>query len=220
MYLKKTRPPEPAIHTIGHSNHTLGDFLQILQRNGIQELVDVRSTPFSRHVPHFNRPGLGDPLADAGIAYRFMGDTLGGRPACPEYYDEAGRVQHHLMAGDPAFQEALREIVDRCENWSIALMCTEADPLACHRTLLVARAIRQAGASVYHIMRDGQREDHDETLTRLMSQWGMPRGDQQDLRREQVIDQAVLKQAGKVGYRKVGYRKPASAPRQARMAYA
>ena len=208
MYLKKTRLPERVIHTIGHSNHPLGTFLEMLRRNGIRELVDVRSTPFSRHVPHFNRQNLEEPLEEAGIAYRFMGEALGGRPANPEYYDEAGSVQYHLMANDPAFREAVREMVDRCQDWSIALMCTEADPLACHRTLLVAQAVRQATAAVHHIMRDGQRENHDETLTRLMSQWGMPRGDQQDLPREQVIGQAIRLQARKVGYKRSGSTSP------------
>ena len=202
MYRPARKPPEQLIHTIGHSNHSLGTFLEMLQKHGIREVVDVRSTPFSRHVPHFNRERLETPLEEAGIAYRFMGETLGGRPQDACCYDEHGIVQYEIMAEDAGFQESISQIADQSRDWSLALMCTEADPMACHRTLLVAHAMRKTGTSVYHILRDGQREDHDETITRLLSLWGMPLGEQEDMKREQVIEQALRQQARKVGYRK------------------
>ena len=80
-------PNTPAVYTIGHSNHSEQHFLDLLTKHGIQVLADVRSQPFSKYTPHFNREYLQGTLRDCRMKYLFMGDQLGGRPEGDEFYD-------------------------------------------------------------------------------------------------------------------------------------
>ena len=209
MYRPTQKNNRKTITTIGHSNHPLSEFMRLLKMNRIQEVVDVRSTPFSRHVPHFSRDHLAGTLEQAGVAYTFMGDTLGGRPSDPEYYDQEGRVQYHLAAQSPDFQEAIDELAGRAGNWETALMCTEGDPLRCHRTLMVAHNLEKAGAQVVHILPDGKREDHDMTISRLLEKWPQRTSPTSRLNRKELVEWALRQQNRAVGYAKP---KPRPAP--------
>src|SRR5437763_16551728 len=79
-------PPAARLYTVGHSNHPCERFMQLLRAAGVTTVADVRSSPFSRRLPHFNRPGLERALRPLGIAYSFLGDLLGGRPEQPDVY--------------------------------------------------------------------------------------------------------------------------------------
>ena len=137
--------PRSPVFAIGHSNHPAEAFLGLLLRHGIEEVVDVRSSPHSRYNPQFNRKTLQAALAEAGVGYVFMGAELGGRPADPSCYDGEGRVQYDRLAGTDAFNEGIRRVIRRADECRIALMCSEKEPLACHRTLLIARVFDGAG---------------------------------------------------------------------------
>ncbi len=202
MYRPLQKQNQKTITTIGHSNHPLSHFMKLLKMNQIQEIVDVRSTPFSRHVPHFSRENLATALEETGIAYTFMGDTLGGRPSGPEYYNQEGRVQYHLAAQNTEFQSALNELAGRAGNWEIALMCTEGEPLKCHRTLMVAQNLVKAGVQVVHILPDGKRDDHGMTISRLLAQWPQRTSPTSRMNRDELVEWALRQQNQKVGYAK------------------
>ena len=199
MYRAVRRTPMPTIKTIGHSNQTLGEFLGALAKHQVRELVDVRSRPFSRFVPHFNRENLAGALLQAGIAYTFAGDTLGGRPQNLGCYDEAGRVQYHIAAQDPGFQQAIQDLAQRAENWEIAVMCTERDPAKCHRTLMVAHELEKQGAQVAHILQNGTQQEHHETISTLMARW-RPTAPPEVLQcRKLLVEHILRKQCQEVG---------------------
>lgn len=90
--------PLPALWTIGHSNHPLEVFLDLLNRHGIELVADVRSSPYSRYASQFNREPLQAAIRDQGIKYRYYGDRLGGRVDDPSCYDEAGHVLYGRIA--------------------------------------------------------------------------------------------------------------------------
>lgn len=164
------------IHTIGHSRHTISRFVRLLQRHRIDAVADVRSTPFSRRHPQFNRDSLSAVLRRNGIRYVFLGRELGARsddPAC--YLD--GQVQYRLLSTTRGFQSGLKRIRQGSTKWRIALMCAERDPLDCHRTILVARHLAEHGVRVAHILADGSVEPHEATMKRLWLQLGMERED-------------------------------------------
>ncbi len=147
---------DPAlIHTIGHSNLTLAQFLERLQAAGIETVVDVRSQPISRYTPHFNRPELSAALREAGIRYAFMGDTLGGRPESPRYYDDGGHVRYDLWSASAAFQDGIEKLERAAARYRLTLLCSEADPAACHRHLLIARVLLNRGWSAARIRHIG-----------------------------------------------------------------
>jgi uncharacterized protein (DUF488 family) len=155
------------IYTIGHSNHSARRFIDLLQGAGIECLADVRSTPFSRRNPQFSQKALAASLKDAGIEYWFLGDALGARPKDPDCY-EGGKVSYARIAATPAFQEAINTLIEDSHAKRIALMCAEKEPLECHRTILVGRALVQRGTALQHILADGRIEPHGETEQRLL----------------------------------------------------
>lgn len=163
--------------TIGHSNHAADVFLRLLGAHAVTVLVDVRSAPYSRFHPQFNRAALATTLAAADIEYVYLGGALGGRPADPGLYED-GRVRYERVARTAVFRDAVEQVAERAGRDSLALMCAEREPLACHRTLLVAPALEERGATVAHILADGALETHGDTMDRLLAKHGLaPAGD-------------------------------------------
>lgn len=148
------------IFSIGHSNHSLDRFIELLKLHSIAAVLDTRSYPVSRFAPHFNRPVLEKALPRHAIRYVFRGDELGGRPRGEEYYDEEGHVLYSRVAEARFFLDAIDRLdrgVRRKER-RIALLCSEENPEHCHRRLLVGRVLEDRGVHMIHIRGDGQLE--------------------------------------------------------------
>jgi len=144
------------IHTVGHSDHTAEDFVDLLRRHGITLVVDVRSQPYSRWAHQFNRETLARDLQDAGIAYRFMGDALGGRPVNPTLYDpDQERPDYQRLEQTPAYQAGIDQLLDLARAERVAVMCSEGDHRRCHRHLLITQTLLGRGVRVLHIQPDG-----------------------------------------------------------------
>lgn len=193
--MSKTRHP---ILTIGHSTHSIPEFIALLRQHGIDVVVDVRSSPYSRFNPQFNRETLESNLKIQGIRYLFLGRELGARSEDPSCY-ENGRVKYERLAKTPLFQNGIDRVVRGTENYHIALMCAEKEPLECHRTLLVARALAALGLAVQHVLPDGSLESHEAAMERLLDLMKMPR---QDLfySKGELIAEALVKQEERVAY--------------------
>ena len=146
----------PGIWTVGHSNHAIEPFLSLLSDNEIQFLVDVRSFPYSRFAPHFNRKALEPVLEAIGVRYLFAGQELGGRPSRAEHYDADGHALYGEMALEPGFQRMVDRLVDGAREHRIALMCSEGQPRECHRRLLVGKVLAERGIELHHILPDGE----------------------------------------------------------------
>ncbi len=146
------------VYSVGHSNHELAPFLALLQQAGITAIADVRSSPFSRRLPHFNGPQLGPLLRQAGIEYVFLGDLLGGRPSDEEMYDEVegeAIVNYERTRATGAFARGLDRLQRGVENYVVAMMCGEEDPLDCHRGLMITPALKERGLEPFHLRRAG-----------------------------------------------------------------
>ena len=164
------------LYTIGHSVHSLDRFLELLRVHGVSAIGDVRSQPYSRRSPHFNQEALCAELERDGIAYVFLGDVLGGRAADPRCYDH-GRVDYQRVAATPGFRQGLERLTKGIEQFRVALLCAEQDPLSCHRTILVCRNMRTPDLSILHILNDGRVEPHDATELRLLQMVGLSQDD-------------------------------------------
>jgi uncharacterized protein (DUF488 family) len=174
------------IYTIGHSNHPIEKFLGLLSQHGITAIADVRSTPFSRRNPQFNSNKLAASLHAQGIAHVFLGKELGARSEDPCCYED-GRVQYRRLAQTDLFKQGLERVIAGAERYRLALMCAEKEPLDCHRTLLVSRALELQGAAVTHILADGQLEPNDQTMARLVASTRLASLDAACAAREQKI---------------------------------
>jgi uncharacterized protein (DUF488 family) len=187
------------IYTIGHSKHPIDPFVALLQRHGIDALADVRSTPYSRFNPQFNKEKLQSALAAAGIRYVFLGEELGARTKDPSCYDEDGRVSYTKLARTDLFRRGIERLLTGMQQHRIAIMCAERDPLACHRTILVSRELERTGVPVTHILHDGSLEPHTQLMTRLATELNLVGT---DLFRtpDELIEDAYEKQASRIAY--------------------
>ena len=161
------------VFTIGHSNHEWRDFLRLLHGAGVTAIADVRSAPVSRW-PYFSRDALRETLPDAGIEYLYFGQELGARRNERECY-EGDVAVYEKVATLPKFQQGLTRLIDLAATQRVCLMCAEKEPLDCHRTVLVSRALIRQGATVRHILADGTLEDHAVTERRLKKLMGVER---------------------------------------------
>lgn len=164
------------IFTIGHSNHSLVAFLDLLVRHGITAVADVRSQPFSRRHPHFNRAELEPTLRERGIVYIFLGEQLGGRPGQPSLYDADRRVDYQRVRAQDFFQRGLERLEKARQTYTIALLCSEENPLACHRGLMIAPALAERGALSVHVRGDGTLETMSQLERRLLDETGVGSG--------------------------------------------
>lgn len=157
-----------SILTIGHSTQTREAFLGLLRKHEVTAIADVRSVPFSRAAPLYNRNAVRDWLKEAGVAYVFLGRELGARPEDPGCYAD-GRVDYRRLAETDFFREGIRRIVDGTQRHVIAIMCAEREPVRCHRSILIARELEHLGLPVSHILPNGGIERHAEMMARLVA---------------------------------------------------
>ena len=164
---KETPVSACRIFTVGHSNHSPEDFLELLTRHGVEVVVDVRSSPYVRYSTHFNREPLEKYLRGRGLKYLFLGDILGGRPEGEEFYDSQGCVLYGRLAESGPFSAGIERLLRGVKVSRIALVCSEEDPSECHRRLLLGRVLRQRGVEVMHIRGDGRLQSERELADEL-----------------------------------------------------
>lgn len=143
------------LFTIGHSNIGTEEFLELLGRHNVEVLVDVRTAPYSRYCPQFNRPELEQAIEAAGLRYRFAGQALGGKPAEEHLRGEDGKPDYHKIEASDLYQDGLDQLLALAAEHCVAIMCSEAQPEHCHREKLIARSLRARGVEVAHILPDG-----------------------------------------------------------------
>lgn len=189
---------ERRVYTIGHSNHEFAKLLALLRLHDVTAVGDVRSAPYSKRYPQFSREPLEKALREAGIAYVYLGKELGARSDDPACY-EKGSVKYDRLAKTALFQSGLDRVERGLEQFTLALLCAEKEPLHCHRTLLVARNVEARRIRVEHILEDGTVEPHTDTVSRLLRLLHEP---ETDLFRshEQIVSEAYAKWGDKIAY--------------------
>lgn len=186
------------LFSIGYSGFSITEFVEVLHENQINAVADVRSVPFSKFKPEFNRDTLKSYLKEQQIQYVFLGDYCGARIDEPECYSN-GKVDFNLVAKHPRFLKGIDRIEKGLKKYAIALMCAEKDPIKCHRMILVCRELRKKPFDIYHIISAKNVQSNNDAENRLMKAYNY---DQSELFRDegqQLID-AYNKQADKIAY--------------------
>ncbi len=186
------------LFTIGHSTHPIDEFIGLLKKHGITAVGDVRSDPYSRYNPQFNRENLQPELKRNSIAYVFLGKELGPRSDDPGCYED-GKVSYRRLARTALFQEGLNRVRQGMASYRIALMCSEKDPVSCHRTILVCRHLRSDGIQIRHILEDGSIEENDALIKRLMELLKLPEKDMFTTT-EEMMERAYDIQGDKIAF--------------------
>jgi uncharacterized protein (DUF488 family) len=185
------------LYTIGHSNHTTEDFIGLLKQHGITCVADVRSAPYSRYCPQFNKGALAAALQTVGITYIFLGKELGARPNDSFCYED-GYVNFQRLAERDEFKRGMEHLLADISRYQIALMCAEKDPLQCHRMILISRHLKKHKVQIKHILADGNIEEHTEAEHRLV---GMLKAEPALFESTETIEQAYDHQAKKICHR-------------------
>jgi uncharacterized protein (DUF488 family) len=155
------------IHSLGHSTHPIEVFIELLKQRGIEVLADVRSVPMSRFNPQFRQKELRATLEKEGLSYVWLGEALGGKPYLP--YAERTRME--------LFQAGLNTLKNLAADKRACIMCAEKEPLNCHRTLLISRALAEQNIPVMHILADGSLKPHAEIEADLPDWVGLGEGE-------------------------------------------
>jgi len=157
----------PKLYTLGHGNHSLDHLIYLLEENGVMTLVDVRTAPYSRFNPQFNKESLEAALPPRDIQYVFAGKYLGGRPSDPALYksrslpgegaDYLHEVDYPAMMKRDGFQRAIQRLLELADEQTAAILCSEEDPAECHRHHLIAKYVmaNHPEFNVRHIRGDG-----------------------------------------------------------------
>lgn len=129
------------IYSIGHGHKTIEEFIAEIKSFDIQYLIDVRTSPYSKWAPQFNKETIKEWLPK-DIKYTYFGDSIGGKPQNNACYDKDGYLDYQKMAEIPTFQAGLNRLVDaNNQHLIVAIMCTESDPSQCHRSKLIGREL-------------------------------------------------------------------------------
>jgi len=192
------------LFTIGHSNHSLDHFLELLVAYRVSAMADVRSSPYSTYSPQFNKDVLESALRNADIDYVFLGSELGAHRSEDSCYID-GQVKYDLIAELPAFRRGIERVLEGVEHYLVALMCSESDPIACHRTILVCRELKRIcpDLQITHILGDGTEERQELSEKRLVNLHKLQPelfGDLTSM--SGLIDKAYDLQAEKITYKK------------------
>jgi uncharacterized protein (DUF488 family) len=157
------------LFTIGHSNHSFDHFLELLAAYRVSAVADVRSSPYSKYSPQFSKDMLERALRNANIDYVFLCGELGARRSEGSCYVD-GQAKYDRVAQLPAFRRGIERVIEEIERYIVALMCSESDPITCHRTILVCRELKKIcpDLQITHILGDGTEESQDTSEKRLV----------------------------------------------------
>lgn len=160
------------IYTIGHSTHPADEFTRLLETHNINTVCDVRSSPYSAYNPQYNRELLRKSLETNGYEYMYLGDKLGPRSDDPDCYVD-DKVSYEKLALTNIFKKGIDEVKELASKKNIVLMCSEKDPVACHRMILISRHLKN-DCDIFHILDDGSLEKNADAEKRLLRLLKMP----------------------------------------------
>ena len=204
------------LYTIGHSNLNIDEFIELLHKYQITALADVRSHPYSRYLPHFNKNYLQKVCKNSHINYVFLGEELGARTKDQKCYIN-GKAVYEKIAATELFKQGIKRIIKGSKNYTIALMCAEKDPITCHRAILICQHLRKYDLEIKHILSNGTIESHQDLEDRLLSIYGFNKSGSQAIQLslfdaitsdknnnisspEDYLQEAYLKQGNKIAY--------------------
>lgn len=159
-----------SLYTIGHSTHSIEYFIEMLLDHQVNCVVDVRSLPASRFNPQYNKKALARSLEDHGIMYLHMPDEFGARLTDRRLLDENGKVDFAKVRRSKKFLGGIEAISKRIwDGDTVALMCSEADPLTCHRFAMISPALKHF--EILHILKDKTTITQEDLEVRLIQQY-------------------------------------------------
>lgn len=162
------------IYSIGHGNRSIEEFISLLMKYKIQYLIDVRTNPFSKFNPNFNREVLPKFCKENNISYVFMGDGLGGKPKDRTCYDNEGHVVYRKIREKDFFNKSANRLITAYQkNLKVACMCSEINPCDCHRSKLIGEYLTDNDIEMLHINKKGDLITQSEVINEITQGYEM-----------------------------------------------
>ncbi|WP_288221743.1 DUF488 family protein [uncultured Clostridium sp.] len=160
------------IYTIGHSNYSMEKLIQMLRYYNIDTVVDIRGTPYSKYNVHFDKERIKYSLTKAGFIYIYMAKELAAKRINKISYNEEGYSDFEKVVQEEDFIKGIERLKDGCnKGYRIALLGAMQDPIRCHRSILVGRALKEAGFNVMHILDDLSIKNQDYIDERVLDKY-------------------------------------------------
>lgn len=197
---------EKVLYTIGYSGFSVDEFIEILQKNRINVVIDVRSLPHSERYPDYNKSNIERVLRQNCIYYRNYALEFGARQDNKAFYSSDGYMDFDAFSNSDQFLNGVAKMIKSAEQgYKIVFMCAEKEPIQCHRAILVARAFDKLGFSIIHLMPNGKTKNQREIDEELLKKY-YPDINQITLYGDQMSDEEYLDAAYKKQNELIGYR--------------
>lgn len=162
----------PIIYTVGHSNHPIDFFIELIQEYKVDCIIDVRSVAASKYNPQFNKEDLKKSLAKVGIKYSHFEEEFGARQKDPDLLDEDGQVDFEKVRKFWLFKNGVEKLWKGVEHGlTMSLMCSEGEPLDCHRFSMIAIQLEKEGFDIKHIMKDKTLKSNADLEAQLLKKY-------------------------------------------------
>ena len=197
------------IYTIGHSNYTIERLIDMLKHYNINCVVDIRGTPYSKYNIQFDKETIRYTLSKAGFIYIYMAKELAAKRINKESYNEEGYSDFEKVIEEKEFLEGIERLKNGCnKGYNIVLLGAMQEPIRCHRSILVGKALRKCGFNVKHILDDYSTASQDDIEQMLLDKYFSNRNQMtiddligNSLSREEMIEEGYRMANKEIGYR-------------------
>ena len=197
------------IYTIGHSNYTIERLIDMLRHYNINCVVDIRGTPYSKYNVQFDKETIRYTLSKAGFIYIYMAKELAAKRINKESYNEEGYSDFEKVIKEKEFLEGIERLKNGCnKGYNIVLLGAMQEPIRCHRSILVGKALRKCGFNVKHILDDYSTASQEDIEQMLLDKYFSNREQMtiddligNSLSREEMIEEGYRMANKEIGYR-------------------
>ena len=197
------------IYTLGHSNYTIEKLIDMLKKYNINCVVDIRGTPYSKYNVQFDKEIIRYTLTKAGFIYIYMAKEFAAKRINKESYNEEGYSDFELVVNEKDFLDGIERLKNGCnKGYRIALLGAMQEPIRCHRSILVGRALIKYGFNVKHILDDSSIASQDDIEDILLNKYFSNRNQItiDDLIGNSLSKEEMIKKAYRLANKEIGYR--------------
>ena len=197
------------IYTLGHSNYTIEKLIDMLKKYDINCVVDIRGTPYSKYNVQFDKEIIRYTLTKAGFIYIYMAKEFAAKRINKESYNEEGYSDFELVVNEKDFLDGIERLKNGCnKGYRIALLGAMQEPIRCHRSILVGRALIKYGFNVKHILDDSSIASQDDIEDMLLNKNFSNRNQItiDDLIGNSLSKEEMIKKAYRLANKEIGYR--------------
>lgn len=197
------------IFTIGHSNYSIDRLIDMLRHFNINCVVDVRGTPYSKYNVQFDKETIRYSLTKAGFIYIYMAKELAAKRLNKISYNDEGYADFEKVIHEDDFKKGVERLRDGCrKGYKIVILGAMQDPIRCHRSILVGRALREYGFNVKHILDDYSIAYQEDIEQNLLNKYFKNRGQItiDSLLGNGLTDDDMIKEGYRMANKEIGYR--------------